>query len=948
MKKLNKVLFFCSAGLLALSITSCKSKDIRNTSVPMGNLNTSLVLASSKDNKVQNDVFYSRLRYKGYNTVLNQIKIGLYQEEYEFVKSQINLSDSTVNDYEQDLFDSYARDLFSTTSTTTIEDYTEEERDKYIQKYIDSSNLKGIFLTKEQCLSYSTENEKIKFTYIPQEVIDEKLITIAMNKASKDALEKIVDNEKITDDDDKLITNSNYISESNIMSYYDSHQKTYGTYRAIIIQFHNLNEARNVINAVEAEMGPLNDVNALDFYVKLYNTYYNYRRQLDPIHPFDNSDESSKTTFIVNKDKNELSEMSSSISNIVTNTLEEDGQYIKQPFNQNNKYIMVYRGATEFELNKTYNITENHNEQVEWNVLKEHEEAYEKVRAEVRDDLIENKVSSYSSTVLSKRVKKADIEIYDPYFEHQFENAYTDDYEFIAPAKFNNDLIFKLTAKNSKDEDVVVEYSVEDFYKAQSKLSGLEVVIEQLRLDYAYSLKDKFLTDDQISDFEEELNKSINSFNKNENTSYPSSVGLELYLLANFGYSNREDVLKYNKIGAKALTDYLNHTVFDEWAQQNSDGTYPDDHAIDYSNLNILDHILAAGNANYSNLFSINIDHILIYIDDNGDGSPDDPKDFLKNFNEAEKKKFNQALLELSQAIYAEANCEELTKSNTTFEILEYVVGAYNRNEPLFTQDEKFKGKTWADFKKYNFLLKAESLSSSGDTTQNNVGNYVKEFGDYIKELYKKAVENELKIEEKKSIFYFVESLEKAPGTVNSSEDELPKDLCATTFGYHMIVVNEYDTPSTTKFTSSSDQYGYYKDIEILLNELDKDTTEDNIFVKVPDIYNEKEKEATMNQLFTYYVQKQKGLTSSIDNTLRDVLSSMFDSAITRYVSTGFQNYLLFDELNIKIEDSTSILAQQIKNYKGYLIRVSQDYSTEDDFASWYDGTLDWTRPYER
>ena len=57
-------------------------------------------------------------------------------------------------------------------------------------------------------------------------------------------------------------------------------------------------------------------------------------------------------------------------------------------------------------------------------------------------------------------------------------------------------------------------------------------------------------------------------------------------------------------------------------------------------------------------------------------------------------------------------------KSNTTFEILEYVVGAYNRNEPLFTQDEKFKGKTWADFKKYNFLLKAESLSSSGDTTQ--------------------------------------------------------------------------------------------------------------------------------------------------------------------------------------------------------------------------------------
>lgn len=949
MKKLNKVLFFCSAGLLALSVTSCKPKDVRNTSVPMGNLDTSLILASSQDMKVQNDVFYSRLRYKGYNTVLNQIKKGLFAEEYEFVKSQINLSDSVVNDYEQDLFDSYARDLFSTTSASAVEDYTEEERDKYIQKYIDSSNLKGIFLTKEQCLSYSSNEDKLKFTYIPQEVIDEKLITIAINKASKDALEKIVDSEKITDDDDKLVTNSNYISETNIMNYYDSHQKTYGTYRAIIIQFNNLNEARNVINAVETEMGAsLNDVNALEFYVKLYNTYYNYRRQLDPLHPFENSDESSKTTFVVNKDKNELSEMSSSISNIVTNTLEEDGQYIKQPFNQNNKYIMVYRGATEFELNKTYNITSDHNEQVEWNELKEHEEAYKEVHAEVRDELIKNKVSSYSSTVLSKRVKNAEIEIYDPYFEHQFKNSYSDDYEFITPAKFNNNLIFKVTSKNSKEEDAVTEYSVENFYTEQAKISGLEIVVEQLRLEYAYNLRDKFLTDDQISDYEEELNKSISSFNKNENSSYPSSVGLELYLLGTFGYTNREDVLKYNKIGSKALTDYLNQTVFDEWALKNADGTYPEDHGIDYSKLNALDHILEAGNANYANLFSINIDHILIYIDDNGDGSPDDPKDFLKNFNEAEKKQFNQALLELSQAIYAEANCEDLTKSNTTFEILQYVVGAYNRNEPLFTQEENFKGKTWEDFKKYNFLLKAESLSSSGDTTQDNVGNYVKEFGDYIKELYKKAVENDLKIEDKKSIFYFIESLEKAPGTVNSAEGELPKDLCATSFGYHMIVVNEFDTPSTTKFTSSSDQYGYYKNIEILLNEMDADTTDDNIFVRVPDTYNENEKEATMNQLFTYYVQKQKGLTSSIDNTLREVLSSMFDSAITRYTSTAFQNYLLFDDLNIKIEDPTSTLAQQMKNYGGYLVRVSQDYATDDEFASWYDGTLDWSRPYNK
>ncbi|MDE6656725.1 MAG: hypothetical protein K2J85_07025, partial [Anaeroplasmataceae bacterium] len=308
----------------------------------------------------------------------------------------------------------------------------------------------------------------------------------------------------------------------------------------------------------------------------------------------------------------------------------------------------------------------------------------------------------------------------------------------------------------------------------------------------------------------------------------------------------------------------------------------------------------------------------------------------LKNFTEAQKEEFNTALLALANAIYDEANCEELTKSNSILDILKYIVNAYNRNEKLFSHPDK----TWEDYKKYNFLLTAESLSSGGDTTQSNVGSYVKEFGTYVKELYKKAVENDIKIDDKKSIFYFTESLEKAPSQI--------EDLCATQFGYHMIVVNSYSTPSTTKSTETSDTYGYYKDLEILLNELDSSTTDDNIYVIVPDAYNEKEKEATINQLFIYYVQKQKNATSSLDSTLREVLSSMFDDAITRYTSTGFQNYLLFKELKITVEEPNALLAQQLANYKDVLKRTSQDYSKDDDFDNWYDDSLDWSRPYEK
>ncbi|MDE7105926.1 MAG: hypothetical protein K2O22_02030, partial [Anaeroplasmataceae bacterium] len=332
----------------------------------------------------------------------------------------------------------------------------------------------------------------------------------------------------------------------------------------------------------------------------------------------------------------------------------------------------------------------------------------------------------------------------------------------------------------------------------------------------------------------------------------------------------------------------------------------------------------------------INIDHILIFIDDDGDGSPDDPKDFVKNFTDAQKKEFDAALLELANAIYAEATCEELTKSNSILDILKYIVGAYNRNESLFSDPTK----TWESYKKYNFLLTAESLSSSGDTTQSNVSAYVKEFGDYVKKLYSKAVEDKLVVDSKTSTFYFVESGNKAPSQI--------EDLCATQFGYHMIVVNSYDTPSTTKSTSSSDTYGYYKDIEVLLNEKETDTTLDNIYVVIPDTYNEEEKTATMNQFFVYYVQKLKGATSSLDSTLRDVLSSMFDDAISHYTSSGFQNFLLFKDLDITATESNSILARQLENYASYLKRTSQEYDDENNFESWYSGEIDWSRPYNK
>ena len=161
-----------------------------------------------------------------------------------------------------------------------------------------------------------------------------------------------------------------------------------------------------------------------------------------------------------------------------------------------------------------------------------------------------------------------------------------------------------------------------------------------------------------------------------------------------------------------------------------------------------------------------------------------------------------------------------------------------------------------------------------------------------------------------------------------------------------MIVVNDYEERGTTESLEKDDTNGYQAKIEVLIDEKDKDELSDNIYVIVSDTYNDKKNEANINQLFVYYVQKQTGATSTLDSDVEEVLSAMFGDAISRYLSSGFQNYLLYNTLGVKVEYAP--LATYYANYKGYLERTSQSYDAEDDFAEWYSDSINWTRPYAK
>ena len=72
----------------------------------------------------------------------------------------------------------------------------------------------------------------------------------------------------------------------------------------------------------------------------------------------------------------------------------------------------------------------------------------------------------------------------------------------------------------------------------------------------------------------------------------------------------------------------------------------------------------------------------------------------------------------------------------------------------------------------------------------------------------------------------------------------------------------------------------------------------------------------------------------------------MFNDAISRYTSNAFQTFLLINDMNITINDQD--LNARFVGYKKFLVNNSRSYETDTDFDSWYDGSLDWSRPYQK
>ena len=947
-KKLLLPAFLLTA---TLTLASCGSGS-RNTSVPYGSLDTSSIIASSeaKDINLSLDTYYTKLRNNGYNIVLDKIKTTYYSSQFNAVKDLLfkNYSDLTNEElnalsydgkaisserfdeiktnYYKTISDNLASSIISTTTLEGYNDLKPNEADsdysKAIYKYIQNQNKLGYDFDSSY-ISFAQDPDDEEHILIDLEkyyekgagIVDTYILDYAEDFYVGAQLYEIADEEYISSDDDSdsKSKNSYYLfKDEKYETKFNNTYKNYGSYNAVVITFASRKEAMNTIEAVFGNASY--DISSLDDYLALYNYYYNSKQENG--NPFVITDD--VFNYVIDKDGNDLNNVDAGVKELITETL-KDGEFLTEPRNLSGNYVLVYRNSTIYEVSGT-------DEELEWKDLTDTQQ--QEYISKIQTKLIEDNISSYTTTVFKKLVKDSNLKIYDPVFETKFYNSYTDQYTLIDKNDFNNKLIFKLND---------YEFTVEDFYSIASAKLGLSIITDYFEQVYASKYIDEYLDDDAKTANSDSLNSVVDTWKKGNNSTYSKAIGLENFLVANYGWKTEDEVLKYYFNAKSALSSYLGETIFKDWAVKDTERSTNDTtiYKMSDSATTLMQTLLETGNSTYKDIFSVNIDHILIFIDFDNDGTPDDPSKFLAKHPDLETE-FNNALNSLAKAVYTEA-INDAYSGNSLYEILSYIAEQYTKGSTLRAGDVNEDGTpdTWDDYKtKFRFQLKAEQLSSSGDTTQTSVSSFVKPFADYVKELYAKADELSLTIDKDYGVFFTP-----ADGKLSTLADVSKVNvdtLCETVYGYHLLVLNSYDGPDSLIFSAeTNDPNGYQKEIKLLIDE-DEDDDSNNIYITI-DSYNESSSEAaTINQLFIYYIETKNSASTSLDSNIYSMLQTLFSSVISTYNSSNFQTLVLLDEINIKSTDKA--ISDRIELNRESLVDLVCNYGDDDDlYATWCD-----------
>lgn len=640
---------------------------------------------------------------------------------------------------------------------------------------------------------------------------------------------------------------------------------------------------------------------------------------------------------------------------------DEDGKTYARPYSRqvqtfNSRLYLVYL----LDDNRTDddNILDDSDED---NVVFEDNELAQAKRTEALEKLVENKLtSSYVSEKVKEKTEDNKVNIYDSIIRTFYENT---------KGEYNGSKGFLDNDTLASVNDHVI--TVDDFYKEVEEALGLSTAFDLLLVKKLYDVYGDEITSDDEKDFRKQFESQyVNPFLANQyaQAGFPATIGLDKFLLLAFGAKAKD-----GKSATKVALDRIYvesklRELFEEDIETHYAGNTLDN--------NIYKKYTELANNIRENELSIQASHFLVYLDLDGDDSPDDPNkiDFsnLKDINNLEelevivgefieeitkRAKLKSTMKDGLQSVIASyeettrytLTVGELPANPTQEEVMDYL-NQYNRDD------------VWVKFRRIGLKVKYEEL---GEIT--NQKNFPSEEGGYDVDFFEYSMALANYIQDELAFMRNEDEGGNKDASVNeilplyapeltSMNEDFDNDRAIYSventrsgFGWHLILVTGYNEPASAKVEARNDM-----ERDEYTSDIDNPYNEDEKLVA----YNDND-ELTWEQILIYLEESKEEtgvvtLTTKAQNAINKYFKPVYDRYNNSYSQLqlafkflfgddiSLENEVLNSRLNALLESNTNQLNgyAYFKGYDGtgntlYDKATSKEY--RDVYQSWDD-----------
>ena len=534
---------------------------------------------------------------------------------------------------------------------------------------------------------------------------------------------------------------------------------------------------------------------------------------------------------------------------------------------------------------------------------------YEELRAEIIDNKLTN---TYVTNQVEARYEELTIDIFDPVIRAFFDQTFN-----YNGSDSNQDGDVVATIQDSTDVLADSDILVDDLFKRLSDRFGVNLSLDIVINKYFDAQDTYVITDEEFADFEEQFEEIIRQFSADQFVSngFPASMGREEFLMLAFGVTSNAQAVKelyvYPELRAQYLEDYKAHFT------------------------NIYQAFTDLAALQYEAYKSTRVSHLLVYFDQDGDGSPDNPQEYLDTLDAATVTDIKEGLAELVADIYAQVgDFRSEAEAFTTLAELFNSSGRIERGSNTAPYDLQIE-LDYAKYRQLGFYLKYENISSA----ITNKSNFITNSSTLDQVFYDRAIQLHDfivgdGIEDQVELPY-IDMYDDF--TFNELDIATQLDDVQSSFGWHFIVTTSVTDAPSALYEATLDADERYT------FELDGVTY--NVYNEGPD--NGGSDALTLNQVEYYVRQSLTDEGPSVPSAVSTAITNYLSPVLSRYQNTFMQREIIFRLLedglnfaseanNVRFDIIRNINNNQLNEY--LLSDVAYfDENYEALYATWFD-----------